>query len=155
MSKLVPMTQPEFDAFLERHIHDYAADNVRAGFWSREESLRKSREQITSLLPQGLRTRDQYLFTLYDDEKAVGMIWFRAELDRPVKSGFVFYIEIKDEFRGKGYGKQAMYLIEEKARTLGIKQMGLHVFAYNTIARKLYEDIGYKVKSENMMKDLE
>ena len=62
---------------------------------------------------------------------------------------------LKEEFRGKGYGKRIMSLIEEKARELGIKKIGLHVFAYNDIARNLYESVGYKVESLNMLKDLE
>jgi RimJ/RimL family protein N-acetyltransferase len=155
MSKLVPMTQPEFEAFIEHLIPDYAADNVRAGYWSEDEALEKSRKQTESLLSQGLQTKDHYLYALHDGDTAVGMIWLRTELDRPIKSGFIFDVEIKEEFRGKGYGKQAMLLIEEKARELGIKRMGLHVFGYNDVAKNLYERIGYKVSSVNMLKDLE
>lgn len=154
MSKLVPMTQPEFDVFLERLIPEYAADNVRAGYWSEDEALEKSRRQTESLLSQGLQTKDHYLYTLYDNEIAVGLVWLRAELDRPVKVGFIFDVEIKEEFRGKGYGRQVMLLVEEKARELGIQRMGLHVFAHNEVAKNLYERIGYKVSSMNMHKDL-
>ncbi len=155
MSKLVPMTQPEYDVYIERLIHEYAADNIRAGYWSEDEALGKSRTQTGSLLSQGLQTKDHYLYTLYDGDTAVGMVWLRAELDRHVKSGFIFDVEIKEEYRSRGYGKQAMLLIEEKARELGIKRMGLHVFAYNDAAKNLYERIGYKVSSMNMLKDLE
>ena len=155
MIKLVPMTQPEFGTYLERLIPGYAADNIRAGYWSEDEALEKARKQTDALLSQGLQTKDHYLYTLYDDDIAVGMVWLRAELDRPVKSGFLFDVEVKEEFRGKGYGKQAMLLIEEKARELGIKRIGLHVFAYNDVAKNLYERIGYKVSSLNMLKDLE
>lgn len=154
MSKLVPMTQAEYDVYIERLITDYAADNVRTGYWSEEEALERSRKQTESLLSQGLQTVDRYLYALYDGDIAVGMIWLRAELDRPIKSGFIFDVEVKEEFRGKGYGKQAMLLIEEKARELGIKRMGLHVFGYNQVAKKLYEGIGYTVSSLNMLKDL-
>ena len=44
MPILIPMTQPEFEIFLARAIPDYAADNVRAGYWSESEALEKSRE---------------------------------------------------------------------------------------------------------------
>jgi RimJ/RimL family protein N-acetyltransferase len=155
MSKLIPMTQHEFDLLLERAVSDYAADNVRAGHWSETEALEKARRQTESLLPQGLQTKDHYLYTLYDDDEAIGMIWLRAELNRPVKNGFIFDVHIEEKFRGKGYGKEIMSLIEEKARELGIKKIGLHVFAYNAVARKLYEDLGYKVESLNMLKELE
>lgn len=61
MSKLIPMTQTEFDAFLEQIIPSYASENVRAGYWSKDESLERARKQTESLLPQGLQTKDHYL----------------------------------------------------------------------------------------------
>ena len=154
MSKLIPMTQLEYEAFLERLIPDYAADNVRAGYWDESEALEKSRQETERLLPQGLRSENHHLFTLYDGDQAVGIIWLKANVDRPVKSGFIFDVEIKEEFRGKGYGKQVMLLIEEKARELGLKSIGLHVFGYNTVAKHLYESIGYETSSLNMIKKL-
>ena len=54
MSTLIPMTQPEYDEYLKQLIPDYAADNVRAGYWDESEALEKSRKQLESLLPQGL-----------------------------------------------------------------------------------------------------
>ena len=154
MSKLISMTRPEFDAFLERLIPEYAADNVRAGYWSEAEALEKSRQQTESLLSQGLQTKDHYLYTLYHGDEAVGAIWLRVELERPVKSGYIFDVHIEEKFRGKGYGRQIMLLIEEKARELGVKRMGLHVFAYNKVAKNLYESIGYEISSLNMIKKL-
>jgi ribosomal protein S18 acetylase RimI-like enzyme len=154
MSKLIPMTQSEFDVFLEHLIPDYAAENVRAGYWDESEALEKSRKETESLLPQGLQSENHYLFTLYDGDQAVGRVWLKANVDRPVKSGFIFDVEIKEEFRGKGYGKQIMLLIEEEARELGLMSIGLHVFGYNTVAKNLYEGIGYEVTSLNMIKKL-
>ena len=46
MSKLIPMTQPEYDEYLKQLIPDYAADNVRAGYWDESEALEKSRKQL-------------------------------------------------------------------------------------------------------------
>ena len=155
MSKLVLMTQPEFDKYFETLIPDYAADNVRAGYWSEDEALEKSRQQTTSLLSQGLQTPNHYIYSLYEGEKKVGMIWLKVDLERPVKGGFIFDVRIDEEFRGKGYGKQIMSLIEEKAREFGVQRMGLHVFAYNEVAKNLYERIGYKISSMNMLKDLD
>ena len=154
MSKLIPMTQAEFDAFLEHLIPDYAADNVRAGYWDESEALERSRMETERLLPQGLQSEDHYLFTMYDGDQAVGRVWLKANLDRPVKSGFIFDVEIREEFRGKGYGRQVMALIEEKARELGLQSIGLHVFSYNTTAKHLYESVGYEVASLNMVKKL-
>lgn len=148
------MTQIEFDAFLEHVIPEYAADNVKAGYWGKEEALEKSRGEFTRLLPQGLQSENHYLYTLYDEDLAVGRIWMRANFDRPTKSGFVFELWVDEQFRGKGYGKQAMLLLEEKAREMGLKSIGLHVFGYNETARGLYDKLGYEVTSLNMSKNL-
>jgi len=40
------------------------------------------------------------------------------------------------------------------ARGMGLRQLGLHVFAFNEGARLLYEGLGYSVASLNMLKDL-
>jgi len=148
------MTQLQFDSYLTHLIPDYAADNVRAGYWDESEALEKSRQQIESLLPKGLQTQDHYVYTLVDGEQTVGMIWLKAQLDRAVKSGFIFDVIVDEKFRGKGYGRQLMLLIEEKARELGLKSIGLHVFAYNQVAKHLYESLGYEVSSLNMIKKL-
>jgi ribosomal protein S18 acetylase RimI-like enzyme len=89
-----------------------------------------------------------------DGELRVGIIWMKANLDTANKNGFIYDIAIDESRRGKGYGRQAMQLIEEKARELGLCQMGLHVFAKNKVALNLYESLGYETKSLNMIKDL-
>ncbi|MBK9207002.1 MAG: hypothetical protein IPL71_01300 [Anaerolineales bacterium] len=42
MSKLLPMTQTEYEVFLERTIPEYADDKVRAGHWAESEALERS-----------------------------------------------------------------------------------------------------------------
>jgi ribosomal protein S18 acetylase RimI-like enzyme len=148
------MTEAEYEVFLERTIPEYAADKVRAGQWVESEALERSRKEFLADLPQGVQTRDNYLYTLFDGDTAVGLIWMRAYLDRPTKEGFIFELYVEEKYRGKGYGKQAMFLIEEKARELGLKSIGLHVFGSNKVARNLYEAVGYEVTNVNMSKTL-
>lgn len=148
------MTPAEYEVFLERTIPEYAADKVRAGQWAESEALERSRKEFLADLPQGVQTKDNYLYTLYDGDTAVGLIWMRAYLDRPTKDGFIFELYVNENQRGKGYGKQAMLLVEEKARELGLKSMSLHVFGSNKIARNLYEALGYEITSVNMNKTL-
>lgn len=40
------------------------------------------------------------------------------------------------------------------ARELGLKSIGLQVFAHNAVAKGLYESIGYEIKSLNMTKQI-
>jgi ribosomal protein S18 acetylase RimI-like enzyme len=150
MPTLIPMSQPEFDAFLERSIPEYAADKVRAGNWTEAESLERSRKEFEELLPLGLKSEENFLYTLYDDQQAVGMIWMKTAST----SGFIYEVYIEEKFRGRGYGRSIMLLLEEKAREMGLKSLGLHVFGSNQVARRLYEAVGYEVTNVNMKKTL-
>jgi hypothetical protein len=67
MVNLVPMTQAEFEAYREPAIRAYARDHVQAGNWSPEEALHRADSSYRELLPDGVATPDQYLFTIRDD----------------------------------------------------------------------------------------
>lgn len=154
MLSLVPMTEDEFTAYLEKTVPNYAAENVRAGYWSEDEALERSSKAYQNLLPQGVHTEHNYLFRIQLDEtgEKIGIIWIKHEAPR--KHGFVFDISMDESQRGKGYGKQAMLALEEYAKSLGLETIGLHVFAHNTTAIKLYAGLGYEVTSQNMVKKL-
>ena len=155
MIRLVPMTESEFEAYLEIAIPTYADDNVRAGYWSEEEALERSRKSYDGLLPQGVQTENNYLFRtqLEESGESIGMVWMKHEAPRT--HGFIFDITLDEAQRGKGYGKQTMLALEEKARDLGLETIGLHVFANNMAAMKLYKGLGYEVTSQNMVKKLD
>lgn len=154
MIHLVPMTESEFDAYLEKAVPDYAAENVRAGYWSEEEALERSRKAYDGLLPQGVKTENNYLFSIQSEENGgkIGMVWMKHEAPRA--HGFIFDITLDKAQRGKGVGKQAMLALQEKARKLELETIGLHVFAKNVPAMKLYKGLGYEVTSQNMTKKL-
>lgn len=156
MIRLVPMTEKEFSLFLDHDIQEYARDQVWAGYWSEAEALVRSRREHHTLLKDGLKSKYHHLYTIQESEReeAVGVLWFKANLDSARASGFIFDLEIYEPFRRKGYARQAMLELEKVARAMGLKQLGLHVFAYNEGARALYENLGYTVASLNLLKDL-
>ena len=154
MIRLIPMTESEFDAYLEQTVPEYAAENVRAGYWSEEEAPERARQAYLNLLPQGIKTENNYLFIIQLEESGekIGMIWMKHETPRP--HGFIFDITLDETQRGKGYGKQAMLVLEKFAKGMGVETIGLHVFTHNTAATKLYQGLGYEVTSQNMVKRL-
>lgn len=154
MVRLVPMTDSEFETYLEKTVPEYAADKVQAGDWSEDEALERSRQSYNHLLPQGVKTENNYLFRILLEESGekIGVLWIKHEVPRP--HGFIYDIALDEAQRGKGYGKQAMLALEEIAKELGLETIALHVFAYNTVAMKLYDKLGYKVTSQNMTKKL-
>lgn len=154
-ARLEPMTEAEYEIYLTHLIPDYAKDKVEAGQWDESEALEKSKQSIDSLLPKGSMTDSHLIFTVWDGDQPVGRTWLHTRLDAPTKAGFIFDIEIDATQRGKGYGRQTMLLLEDKARQFGIQKMELHVFAKNAVAKKLYETLGYETSSSNMVKRLE
>jgi ribosomal protein S18 acetylase RimI-like enzyme len=85
-------------------------------------------------------------------EQKVGMIWFFA--DYSGAKAFIYDFLIDEPFRRQGLGKQALLALEEKVKALNLNVLALHVFAHNTGARKLYEQLGYAVTNISMSKKL-
>ena len=99
---------------------------------------------------------NHFLYTIQDADqgRAVGALWLMVNLDSPRPSGFILDLEIDEPYRRKGYGRAAMLELERLARGMGLRQLGLNVFAHNAGARALYESLGYGLGSLNMLKDL-
>ncbi|HET6845402.1 MAG TPA: GNAT family N-acetyltransferase [Anaerolineales bacterium] len=156
MVKLIPLTQKEFDDFLEHDIRVYAQERTQAGFWSEAEAITRSRKEHKALLPDGLRSRYHHLYTIRESEQgeALGVLWLKTDFDTSRATGFIFDIEIHEPHRRKGFAREAMHELENVSRGMGLRQLGLHVFAHNEAARALYEELGYQVASMNMLKDI-
>ena len=67
---------------------------------------------------------------------------------------WVYNIEVDPAFRGRGYGRAAMILAEEEARSRGMTSLGLNVHGQNTVARSMYDSLGYGVTALQMKKPL-
>jgi RimJ/RimL family protein N-acetyltransferase len=156
MVRLVQMTESEFQAYLESDIERYAQEHVKAGDWDPSDALQKSRDEHQRLLPNGLASNNQYLFSIEDEKLGtkVGMLWFAVHDTRQHPSAFVYDLLIRDQFRRRGYGTQALIALEEKLRRLDIDTISLHVFPHNRAARVLDEKVGYKARGLHMSKRL-
>lgn len=156
MVRLVPMTEAEFQAFLEPAIAEYAAEHVKGGRWSQAESLEESRKEYMQLLPDGLRTADQHLFSIRDDAgEKVGMLWFAVREQGGKRTAFIYDVRIDPASQRRGYATQAFQALEPLARDLGLAAISLHVFGHNTAARALYEKVGFETTNVLMSKSLE
>ena len=156
MIDLVPMTPEEFALYLERLVVAYAADKVRAGNWTSDESVRRSREECQALLPMGPDTPGQHLYRILDTEtgERVGVVWLAEDTRKLSPTGFIYDLEVEAPYRRRGFATRAMLALEVKARALGLDTIGLHVFGFNREARALYEKLGYEITNINMSKAL-
>ena len=104
MPVLRPMTQAEYVAWLKESIPAYAADKVASGQWSEDESLQLSRKNLEELLPQGLTTPDNFLYTIEDsDSSPVGVLWFAVQRRFNSRVAYVYDVEIWPHKRRKGH----------------------------------------------------
>ena len=149
------MTEQEFAAYLARAVRSYADAHTRAGDVEPEEALERAQKDYDQLLPEGLRSKDQHLFTLaHETLGAIGMVWFELKERREKKSAYLYDIEVREDLRGQGHGRRALELLEDKLRELGARSVGLNVFGYNHAARALYEKMGYQITGMGMKKEL-
>lgn len=152
MLKLVPMQQEDFESYLERDILEYAEEHVRNGNWKKEEAIERSQKEHQQLLPDGLQSKNQYLFSIIDDtsDQKLGMLWVNITNHQ----AFIYYFRIDEEQRGKGYGKQALLALDEKLRSMNVESVGLHVFGDNIAAQELYKKMGFQITGMHMNKIL-
>ena len=150
------MTESDYQSFLEIAIAGYAQEGVDSGRWTVTEAIEKSKTETMGYLPKGLKTPDNYLFDIrkIDSELSVGYLWAATEEKHGHQSMFIYDIEIKPNFRRRGYAAAAFYELEVISKKMGIDRIGLHVFSHNSAAQELYKKLGYSVTGINMQKSL-
>lgn len=156
MIELVPIAEDEYEDWLRQSAADYAANMVQVGNWPVSDAPRLMDQKVARMLPEGLASKDEYIFSIKDQAlgKNVGVLWLSIMRDGPKPWAYLSDIMIYEEFRRKGYGEQAMHALEERARSLGLFKVDLHVFGHNHAAQALYEKMGYTVTSIIMFKVL-
>ena len=156
MVRLVPMKATEYESYLAISIREYAEDKVQSGNWQPEEALERSTQDFQKLLPDGVATKDNYLYDIVDETLGlkVGMIWLARIMQGAKPIMFIYDFRVDKVQRRKGYGEQAMLAAEVQAKALGYDTIALHVFGFNHGARALYEKLGYEITNINMAKKL-
>lgn len=151
---LTRMTQEEYDVWIARSLANYRDENIKNGL-TFEEAQKKSDEDFKRLLPFGRNSEDQYIYSIKENGNSwIGTLWFGVRGASDNRKAFIYDIVLDESTRGKGYGKKAMLLLETEVQNLGLRHIGLHVFGHNTVARNLYESLGYGITNLNMEKQL-
>ena len=157
MVDLIPMSEDEFHEYLGPAIAGYAEELVRAGNVASDQAFQSAEAQFDNLLPQGLDSPGQHLFSIWDPARSrrVGTLWFgiRDDGDRPFAALYDFLIF--EVYQRQGYGHQALLSLEQQVKVLGFDMIRLHVFGHNRAARALYEKMGYVATNVTMAKRLE
>jgi ribosomal protein S18 acetylase RimI-like enzyme len=154
MVKLVPMTDVEFAEYLESAVELYAQAHIKAGDCEASEARELAEADYETLLPQGLATHDQFLYSIFDEasDARVGMIWLAMRERRGKKSAYIYDFVIREEHRRKGYGAETLSKVDRTVEKMGAVRIGLNVMGHNHVARALYEKQGYVITGIGMMK---
>jgi RimJ/RimL family protein N-acetyltransferase len=155
MTTLRPMTEDEFAAWMAATVPAYAEDKVASGQWSEAESLARSRKEFDELLPQGLATPENRLFTIVDALGApVGTLWIAEQSRAGARVAYVYDVGIHPERQREGHAYRAFVALEDEAHRLGLAGIALHVFGHNTGARALYARLGFEPTNLHLFKPL-
>ena len=156
MIYLKPMTASEFDEFKFVSQNTYATDLAKVEGISIAQAQKYAAEQFDKLLPEGLRTNQQYLYTvaLKDTDQSIGYLWLGLQnrFNRNIAS--INDVAISAVYRGKGLGKLLMGLVEQESRKMGAARIRLHVFNQNDVAKRLYLSMGFEPTNIDMKKEL-
>lgn len=153
MVKLIPMEEADYEAYLERGIREYAAEHVRNGDWNPAEAEALSRKEHEKLLPDGVRSKDQFIWSIVTDAgEKLGVLWAHVKMDSPRRRAFIYDFIIEPAHRGKGFGKQALQALDEQLASMNVESVALHVFAHNTNALELYKKMGFAATDLHMRK---
>ncbi len=110
MVRLVPMTESEFHDYSKTSIENYAQEQVKAGNWDVSDAPQKSKNKFLQLLPDGLATKKQHLFSIQENNmhEKIGLLWFAVTSQASRPSAYIYDFLIYEEHRRKGYGKQTL-----------------------------------------------
>jgi GNAT superfamily N-acetyltransferase len=130
----------------------YVEERVKAGD-SRQDAAANADRSLEQLVPRGSPAPGQLIGRLVHEGEAVGFLWIGPAGTDPQR-WWVWDVVIEERLRGRGYGRRAVVLAEDLARSHGARTIGLNVFARNTPARTLYQSMGYEETAAQMRKTL-
>lgn len=128
---LEPMTQKTFDEIYENSIQEYAHEHIKSGDWEAKGAIERARSDFEKLLPYGLATENQDLFSVNYLDEMIGYCWLHFERIKKKTKCFIYDVHIFDSYRGQGLGEKTMLCIEDYCQKRNIHRIGLHVFGHN------------------------
>ncbi|MHB9863019.1 GNAT family N-acetyltransferase [Streptomyces sp. YIM S03343] len=144
-----PMTEAEFGPW-RAGVRERYARSMTAGGVSEAQAHAKWDAGQDVFLPDGIATENTRLTVLEHEGSPVGTLW----LGLWPRTAFVLDVETRPEHRGRGHGRTLMLLAETQAADAGRDTLGLHVFAGNAPAERLYASLGYEAEAYHLYKYL-
>ena len=149
--RLRAMSAEEFAPWRETFVREWGEDLARADDLPLDEAIARATRNTDADLPSGTKTTNHFLFVLLEEAQRVGTLWFSIDANgRAVLDD----LAVAPQLRGKGYGRQALVLLEAEAASRGCRHISLNVYRRNAAAISLYETAGYETTQLGMRKRL-
>lgn len=140
------MNNDEFSVYSKWSTKAYAEHLIKSGderfMW---KAKREAKAEFNDIFPNGADSADNYLYIVMNEKnEKIGVIGYQKS---PFEENAAFVTEnvIKEEYRGKGYGKSVFVKLQEDAREKGFSKMVLNVFKHTPVSYAMYEKNGFKV----------
>lgn len=147
------MTAADFEAYVEASARAFAVESPRLRHLAADAALAASRGEMRELLPAGLATAGQLLWSIFDGDTRVGYLHLGVD-ERDPCAMYIWDLEIAAAYRRRGFARAALQLAMAHVKGLGIQRLGLNVFADNTSAVALYAALGFSVTQSQMALEL-
>ncbi len=136
----------EFKLFAKWSVKNHADNLMKSGAEKlRLKAIKTAKDEFNAVFPDGADSKDSYLYiVINENNEKIGVIGYQKS---PFEENAAFVTEnvIKEDFRGKGYGKSAFLKLQNNAQKRGFTKMVLNVFKHNTVAYSMYINCGFNV----------
>jgi ribosomal protein S18 acetylase RimI-like enzyme len=153
--RLRPLRDDELAAFIEASRAEYVVGLIAHARMPEEFAQRKAERDLASVSGVASIPDGHSLYWIDDGDERIGRLWFEERPSPRVgRVAWLNEVEIDKAFRGRGYGRRALDLLDEEVRARGIPEIVLNVWGGNDVARALYGSHGYFERAVEMAKEL-
>ena len=92
-----------------------------------------------------------WLITAESDAVGYVVLTFGFSLEYHGRDAFIDELYVDGSFRGRGYGRRALALVEDEARALHVRELHLEVERRNEGAQRLYRRLGFSDHDRYLM----
>ena len=144
--EFIKINNKEFKVFAKWSVNNYAENLIKSGDEKfKLKAIKTAKDEFKSVFPDGADSKDNYLYIVTNENnEKIGVIGYEKSHFEE-NAAFVTENVIKEDFRGKGYGKSAFLKLQEDAKKKGFSKMVLNVFKHTTISYSMYQKCGFKV----------
>ena len=114
-------------------------------------------QYLTDTIEQFFDAQHTPLFFVIEQDQAVGCLWMGRATDQRTGNAqsYIFLIAVDPAHQRRGVGTYLLSKAQEQTEEWGLSELTLQVYPDNQSALKLYEKLGFVVKSQLLSRTLD